>query len=95
MTTATLNETSATTTCAGSLSLGDSGWPEMLEQTEFGDYNDNVSAYLVMRYAMNNGYYEQGLRIINKLRQQILTTTEAKSSEWLLPELNSYLHRMY
>lgn len=64
----------------------------MLEQSESGDYNDNLSAYLVMRYAMNNGYYEEGLRSLNRLRQQILTSTEAKSSQWLLPELNSYLY---
>ena len=92
MITATLDEMSAATAPS---SFGDEGWQQMLAQTEFGDYNDNVSAYLIMQYAINNGYYEEGMRIIDNLRQQILTTTESKSREWLLPELNSYLHRRW
>jgi hypothetical protein len=91
VTTATLSEMSATTQCTGTLSLRDKGWHAMLAQTEFGDYNDNFSAYLIMRYAMNNGYHEEGLRVIKRLRQQILKSEEAKSNEWLLPKLNSYL----
>ena len=71
--------------------LTDNGWQAMAAQTEFGDYSDNLSAYLIVLYAMRNGFQEEGLLIIQNLRKRIIETGEAKSSEWLLPKLNSCL----
>jgi hypothetical protein len=65
------------------------GWQALAAQTEFGDYSDNLSTYLTVLYAMRNGFQEEGLMIIQNLRKRIIETGEAKSSEWLLPKLNS------
>lgn len=72
-------------------SLTENGWQAIAAQTEFGDYSDNLSAYLTVLYAMRNGFQEEGLLIIQNLRKRIIETGEAKSSEWLLPKLNSCL----
>ena len=72
-------------------SLSEDGWRTVVKQTEFGDCNDNLSVYITALYAMRRGFRKEGLLIIQSLRNQIVETGEAKSSEWLLPKLNSYL----
>jgi hypothetical protein len=86
-----INEMSATTVFTRPLSPGDKGWRSMLAQIEFGDYNDNLSVFLTMRYAMSKGYRDEGLQIIKELRTQIIESAETKSSKWLLSELNTCL----
>lgn len=71
------------------LSLTENGWLTVAKQTEFGDYNDNLSVYLTALYAIRRGFQKEGLLVIQNLRSQIVATGEAKSNEWLLPKLNS------
>jgi hypothetical protein len=84
-------EMGATTRFSNPLFLSENGWRTVVKQTEFGDYNDNLSVYLTALYAMRRGLRKEGLLIIQNLRSQIVETGEAKSNEWLLPKLNSYL----
>jgi hypothetical protein len=84
-------EMGATTRFSNPLFLSENGWRTVVKQTEFGDYNDNLSVYLTALYAMRRGFRKEGLLIIQNLRSQIVETGEAKSNEWLLPKLNSYL----
>ena len=94
MTTATLiNEPRATTVIAAPLSFEDDGWHALLAEVECGDYHDNLSAFLTMQYAMQKGYRDEGLQKIEELRTQIIESGEAKSSKWLLPELNTCLQQ--
>ena len=85
------NRTRITRTSTERLALTENGWQAMTTQIEFGDYSDNLSAYLTALYAMRHGFQEEGLLIIQNLRKLIIETGEAKSSQWLLPKLNSYL----
>ena len=73
-----------------SRAVTENDWQAMAAQAEFGDYNDNLSAYLTALYAMHTGFHEQGLLVIKNLRKRIIETGEAKSSEWLLPKLDSH-----
>jgi hypothetical protein len=92
VTTATLiNEPRVTTVIASPLSFEDVGWHALFAQVECGDYHDNLSAFLTMRYAMRKGYRDEGLQKIEELRTQIIEREEAKSSKWLLPELDTCL----
>jgi len=95
VTTATLiNEPRATTVITAPLSFADDGLRALLaKEVEGGDYHDNLSAFLTMRYAMRKGYRDEGLQKIEELRSQIIASGETKSSKWLLPELDTCLQQ--
>lgn len=60
----------------------------------YGSYKDNYSAYHIAKHKIGRGEVDLGKEILLDLRENILSSKEAKSYRWLLPEINASLAAM-
>lgn len=60
---------------------------------DFGDVQDNATAFDIAMHAIRHGDLAWGCAVLVRLRQYIRTTQEVKSLHWLLPQVEAALQR--
>jgi hypothetical protein len=63
---------------------------------EVGDFNDNVSVFMIANHKLKRGTdaaIVQAVYELNVLRHQILTTKEERSMKWLLPRIEELIEK--